>query len=91
MHLTPSPSVAIVILNWNGRHYLEKFLPSVLSTTYDNYKVVVADNASTDDSTELIKNKFSGVELVVLSQNFGFAKGYNEALKKKSGPIIMCC
>ncbi len=80
--MTALPSVAIVILNWNGRHYLEKFLPSVLSTTYDNYKVVVADNASTDDSIDYLKTNFPQVELILLSQNFGFAKGYNEALEK---------
>jgi GT2 family glycosyltransferase len=80
--LTSSPSVAIVILNWNGGHYLEKFLPSVLSTTYANYKIVVADNASTDDSIEFLKTNFPQVKLIALSRNFGFAKGYNEALKK---------
>lgn len=76
------PSVAIVILNWNGRSYLEKFLPSVLSSDYENYRVVVADNASTDNSINFLKEQFPQVELIILSQNFGFAKGYNEALKK---------
>jgi hypothetical protein len=79
--LTALPSVAIVILNWNGRHFLEQFLPSVLSTTYGNYKIVVADNASTDDSVAFLNKNFPQVELIVLSQNFGFAKGYNEALQ----------
>jgi len=74
--------VAIVILNWNGRHFLKKFLPSVLSTTYGNYKIVVADNASTDDSMDFLKMHFPQVERIVLSQNFGFAKGYNEALRQ---------
>jgi GT2 family glycosyltransferase len=81
LYLTPSPTVTIVILNWNGRHYLEKFLPSVLATTYDNYKIVVADNASADDSITYLQSNFPQVELIRLSQNFGFAKGYNEALK----------
>lgn len=76
------PSVAIVILNWNGKHHLQQFLPSVLKTTYPNYRIVVADNASSDDSIAFLKNQFPQVELLLLSQNFGFAKGYNEALKK---------
>ena len=44
------PSVAIVILNWNGKHYLQQFLPSVVKTSYANLRIIVADNGSTDDS-----------------------------------------
>ena len=76
------PSVAIVILNWNGKRYLQQFLPSVLATTYPNARVVVADNASTDDSIQFIQQHHPEIELVTLSKNFGFAGGYNEALKK---------
>ena len=77
-----SPSVAIVILNYNGKHYLEKFLPSVVASSYINKKVVVADNASTDDSIEWLKKNYPEVDLIVLSNNYGFAKGYNLALKQ---------
>ncbi len=77
-----SPSVAIVILNWNGTHFLQQFLPSVLATTYENYSIVVADNASTDDSISILKEHYPQIELIQLQQNFGFAKGYNEALKQ---------
>jgi GT2 family glycosyltransferase len=73
-----------VILNWNGKHYLQQFLPSVLDTTYPAVKVVVADNASTDDSVAFLQQNFSQVELLLLQKNFGFAKGYNEALKRVS-------
>lgn len=76
------PSVAIVILNWNGKSFLQQFLPSVLATTWPNYRVVVADNASTDDSVNFLRQNFPSVEIIVLSKNFGFAKGYNEALKQ---------
>ncbi len=75
------PSVAVVILNWNGKHYLEKFLPSVLNSTYSNMRVIVADNASTDDSILVLRNAFPQIEVIQLKKNFGFAKGYNEALK----------
>jgi len=74
------PLVAIVILNYNGRHYLEKFLLSVIASSYTTKKVVVADNASTDDSVQWLKNNYAEVEIIVLDKNYGFAKGYNLAL-----------
>ncbi len=76
------PSVAIVILNWNGKHYLQQFLSSVISSTYPNYKIVVADNASTDGSVEFLRHEFPEVDVILFKENFGFAKGYNEALKE---------
>jgi GT2 family glycosyltransferase len=76
------PSVAVVILNWNGKRYLEKFLPSVMSGTYANYKVVVADNASTDNSIDFLKSHFPQVEIIMNPSNEGFAKGYNTALQQ---------
>ena len=76
------PSVAIVILNWNGKHYLQQFLPSVLQTSYPNLQIIVADNASTDNSKDFLKEQFPQIRVLPLSQNFGFAKGYNEALKQ---------
>ncbi|MEP1033313.1 glycosyltransferase family 2 protein [Ekhidna sp.] len=71
---------AVVILNYNGRAYLEKFLPSVLSHTA-NADIIVADNASTDDSVEILKTKFPEIKLIILNRNHGYAGGYNEALK----------
>lgn len=81
-----NPSVAIVILNWNGRNYLEKFLPSVMATTYEGAVVVLADNASTDDSVEFVRNNFPSVRILSNPQNFGFARGYNEILKQLNEP-----
>lgn len=80
--LSSSPKVAIVILNWNGRNYLEKFLPSVLSTNYDNYEVIVSDNGSNDDSVSFLQANFPQVKLIRLDKNYGFAKGYNLTLEK---------
>ncbi len=82
--MASSPSVAIVILNWNGKHYLEQFLPSVLTTRYQNFRVVVADNASTDDTVSFLRANYPQIEIIQLKKNFGFAKGYNEALKEVS-------
>jgi GT2 family glycosyltransferase len=77
-----NPTVIIVILNWNGRKYLEQFLPSVLSSTYSNARIVVADNASDDDSVDFLRARFPSIQIIKLSENYGFAKGYNEALKQ---------
>ena len=77
-----SPKVAIVILNWNGRNYLEKFLPSVLATTYENIEVIVSDNGSTDESVSFLQTNYPQVRLIRLDKNYGFAKGYNLTLEK---------
>ncbi len=80
--MNPSPKVSIVILNWNGRKYLEQFLPSVLLTNYANYEVIVADNGSADDSISFLETHYAGIRLIRFTENYGFAKGYNEALKQ---------
>jgi GT2 family glycosyltransferase len=76
------PSVAIVILNWNGRNFLELFLPSVVVSSYVNKRVIVVDNASTDDSMNFLQQNYPQVETIQHSSNEGFAKGYNIGLKK---------
>jgi GT2 family glycosyltransferase len=76
------PKVSIVILNWNGRKYLEQFLPSVIASTYINKEIIVADNASTDDSVNFVRLHFPQVKIILLDKNYGFASGYNEALKQ---------
>jgi GT2 family glycosyltransferase len=82
--LTSSPSVALVILNWNGKGFLEKFLPSVMASRCKNLSIVVADNASTDDSVSFLKNNYPGIKIIINPENEGFAKGYNTALKQVS-------
>ena len=77
-----APVVSIVILNWNGRKLLQKFLPFVLASTYVNKRVMVADNASTDDSVTFLREHFPEVEIILNAANEGFAKGYNTALKQ---------
>lgn len=70
---------AVVILNWNGRDFLKKFLPILIENTQDA-DIIVADNASSDDSIELLKSEFKSVQLIELDQNYGFCGGYNRAL-----------
>ena len=74
--------VAIVILNWNGEKMLKEYLPSVLRYSKDEATVYVADNASTDDSLLLLRQHFPEVKLIVLDKNWGFAEGYNKALRQ---------
>ena len=82
VHLSTLPKVTIVILNWNGRKWLEKFLPPLLLSSYSNFEVIVADNGSSDDSVFFLKNKFPDLRLINFDKNLGYAKGYNEALKQ---------
>ena len=74
--------IAVVILNWNGRKFLEKFLPNVIEHSADRAEVIVADNASTDDSVEFLKQNFPQIRLIQNAENGGFSKGYNDALKQ---------
>ena len=74
--------VAIVILNWNGRKMMEKYLPSVLNCSREDAVVYVADNASTDDSVDWLKQHYPEIRLIVLEENWGFAEGYNQALRQ---------
>lgn len=74
------PLVTVVILNYNGRNYLQQFLPSVIAGTYGHMRIIVADNGSTDDSVAFVKANFKEVELLLLAENYGFAGGYNRAL-----------
>jgi GT2 family glycosyltransferase len=73
--------IAIAILNWNGKSWLEKFLPNVLANS-QSAEVYVIDNASTDDSVAYISTHFPSVKIVINQQNHGFAGGYNEGLKQ---------
>lgn len=73
---------AVVILNWNGVEMLTRFLPQVIDYSRDDAVVYVADNASTDNSLEVLRKHFPEVNLVVLDKNWGFAEGYNRALEQ---------
>ncbi|MDX2286680.1 MAG: glycosyltransferase family 2 protein [Bacteroidia bacterium] len=74
------PAVTLVILNWNGRALLERFLPSVLASGYPDFRVLVVDNGSTDDSLNWLAAHLPAVQTLALDQNYGFAEGNNRAL-----------
>ncbi|PKD19338.1 glycosyl transferase family 2 [Salegentibacter salinarum] len=81
-------TTAVVILNWNGRHLLQQFLPSIISFSEDA-NIYVADNASTDDSVVFVKENFPQVKIIQNKENGGFAKGYNDALHGLSEDIFV--
>lgn len=82
--------VAVIILNWNGEKLLREFLPSVIATTDTSIAdVIVADNGSTDSSVELLRNEFPQVKVLEFAQNYGFAEGYNRAIKETNYPYTI--
>ncbi|WP_455640471.1 glycosyltransferase family 2 protein [Parabacteroides sp.] len=75
--------VAVVILNWNGAGLMEQFLPSVIAYSPSEVaEVVVADNGSTDNSIAMLQEKFPSIRIIRLDNNYGFAEGYNQALRQ---------
>lgn len=74
--------VAVVILNWNGKKLLERFLPSVVACSQNIAEIIIADNNSSDTSVEFLKHHYPQIKLIQNEKNFGFAQGYNVALKQ---------
>ena len=71
-----------MILNWNGRKYLEQFLPFLLQTRYQGMELIIADNGSTDDSLDFLRLHYPQLRIIALDKNHGFAGGYNQALQQ---------
>ena len=90
------PRVAVVILNWNGKKYLEKFLPSVIASTYPNLEIILGDNASTDQSVMFVEENFPSIRIIKNDRNLGFAGGYNQVLLTvldmcSAGDVCLMC
>lgn len=77
-------TLAIVILNYNGRAHLETYLPSVVANL-EGHELYIIDNGSTDDSIDFLNNNYSSIKQINLAVNVGFAQGYNDGLKKIEG------
>ena len=75
-------TTAVVILNWNGKKMLERFLPSVTAHTQGDAEVIIADNGSTDESLDFVRAQYPGLRIIELDKNYGFAGGYNRALQQ---------
>jgi GT2 family glycosyltransferase len=88
-----SPRVVVVVVTFNGRRHLEYCLPSLLATAYDNYELLVVDNASADDSVAYVRAHFPDVEIVASTRNLGWAGGNNVgvrlALKRGADYIVL--
>ncbi len=80
--------ISVIILNWNGKHYLERCLSSTLKQTYPNFEVILVDNASTDGSVEFIRERFPEVKVICNEKNLGFAAGNNIAIRATQGEYI---
>jgi len=72
--------LAIVILNWNGQEFLSRFLPMLVKYKTSDSEIIIADNASTDNSMEFLKKEYPTIRIILNKENGGFAKGYNDAL-----------
>ena len=72
---THSPSVTILILNWNGRQLLPRCLAALQALEYPDYRVAVADNGSSDDSLDFVRETYPRTQVIDLGQNLGFARG----------------
>lgn len=78
--------LSIVILNWNGKRYLENFLPKLMQSLPNYAEVVIADNASTDDSLSFLATHYPTISILKHNSNLGFAQGYNHALEQIKSP-----
>ena len=82
--------VAIVILNWNGSAMMQRYLPSVIQCSCtEDVEVIVADNASADDSISMLQSQFPQIRIIQLDKNYGFADGYNRALQQVSATYYL--
>lgn len=80
---------AIVLLNYNGRELLESYLPSILYSSRDRFKLYVADNHSTDSSIEFLQEWYPEVNVISFTKNYGFALGYNKAIQEITHPYTV--
>ncbi len=89
-NMAKNNQIAIVILNWNGAKLFDIYLPSVIrNSDHPNVELIVADNGSTDNSIQHLKNNFPSVKIIDLSKNHGFAEGYNQALKQVEADVFV--
>ena len=84
-----NPLISVIVLNWNGIRFLERCLGSLAAQTYASLEIIVVDNASTDGSIDLIREKFPRVRLIVNETNLGFGGGNNVGIQASRGRYIM--
>jgi len=80
---------SIIIVTWNGLHHLKKFLSSVAGSDYNNFEIIIADNASEDGTVEWTKKHFPKCKTVTFDKNYGYAGGNNRAVKYANGDVLI--
>jgi len=81
--------ISIIIVTWNGLDYLKSFLPSVVDSDYDDFEIILADNASSDDSILWVTTQYPQVKIVALDRNYGYCGGNNKAVPYASGELLI--
>ena len=87
--IASSPRISIIIVSWNACSLLKQCLPSVVRTAYPNLEIILADNASTDGSADWVAATYPEIRIIRHTENWGFAKGNNEALKFATGSFVV--
>ena len=80
---TYKPSVTVMILNWNGRQILPRCLEALKSLEKVDFRIIVADNGSSDNSLSFVRDTYPDVQIIDLGDNLGFARGYNVAFSRE--------
>jgi len=81
--------VSIIIVNYNGKDYLEKCLESLTKIDYKDYEIILVDNNSTDESIEFVKNTYPSITIIKLNKNYGFAEPNNIGAKNANGDLLL--
>lgn len=83
------PRFSIIIVSWNALHHLKTFLPSVAASAYDNFEIILADNASDDGSKAWVQEKYPQVKIVTYDHNYGYCGGNNRAVPYATGDVLL--
>ncbi len=81
--------VTIIIPNYNGKHFMEPCLDSLKKQTFNDFKVLVVDNASTDGSLSYMEANYPDIEVIALDKNYGFSKAVNEGIRRADTPYVI--
>lgn len=84
-----SPTVSIIIVNWNGRHWLEKCLPSLFAQSFQDFETIVVDNNSTDGTVAWLRATWPQILVLAQSENTGFARGNNIGFQQAQGKYLV--
>ena len=87
--LPGTPLVSVIILSWNALPLLQRFLPSVVASSYENLEIILADNASTDKSSDWVASVYPQVSVVRHPENYGFCRGNNLAIAEARGDLVV--